>query len=215
VYSTDEAQSQFWTQFGDDTLDHLVDDALAANHDLRIALGRLVEARAARRESLFDLAPTVTASGGYTKEPSPRLRTSPCSVHYTVVRRRVRRLLGARFSSAVVRRASRRGAPSCRAPRRICTMPRCPSLPRSRVPTSSSAASRLSCRRATQRRQPDRILTTHAGAARCRPRNGAGYLAAQAQAECDPFDDRPARGGRGALDSPSRGADRPRSQCAW
>jgi len=68
VYSTDEAQSQFWTQFGDDTLDHLVDDALAANHDLRIALGRLVEARAARRESLFNLAPTVTASGGYTKE---------------------------------------------------------------------------------------------------------------------------------------------------
>ena len=67
TFSTQDAQSQFWTQFGDDTLNHLVDDALAANHDLRIALGRLVEARAARRESLFDLAPTVTASGGYTK----------------------------------------------------------------------------------------------------------------------------------------------------
>jgi len=47
-FSTQDAQSQFWKQFGDDTLDHLVDDALAANHDLRIALGHLAEARAAR-----------------------------------------------------------------------------------------------------------------------------------------------------------------------
>ncbi|HEX4649228.1 MAG TPA: RND transporter, partial [Steroidobacteraceae bacterium] len=45
-YSGDEAQAQFWTQFGDDTLDRLVADSLDANHDLRIALGRLVEARA-------------------------------------------------------------------------------------------------------------------------------------------------------------------------
>jgi len=55
VYSTDEAQSQFWTQFGDDTLDHLVDDALAANHDLRIALGRLGKParRAVSRSSIW------------------------------------------------------------------------------------------------------------------------------------------------------------------
>jgi multidrug efflux system outer membrane protein len=62
---------QFWKQFDDETLDHLVDDALIANHDLRIALGHLVEARAARRESLFDLAPTVTAAGGHTNEMAP------------------------------------------------------------------------------------------------------------------------------------------------
>jgi outer membrane protein, multidrug efflux system len=67
-YSGDEAQAKFWTQFGDPTLDRLVDDALAANHDLRIALGRLVEARAERRQAQFDLAPTVTAAGGYTNE---------------------------------------------------------------------------------------------------------------------------------------------------
>jgi len=68
AYSGDDAQSRFWTQFGDDTLDRLVDDALNANHDLRISLAHLVEARAERRQAQFDLAPTVTASGGYTKE---------------------------------------------------------------------------------------------------------------------------------------------------
>jgi outer membrane protein, multidrug efflux system len=67
-YAVDDAQARFWTQFGDATLDRLVDDALGANHDLRIALGRLVEARAVRRQAQFDLAPTVTAAGGYTRE---------------------------------------------------------------------------------------------------------------------------------------------------
>src|SRR5579862_4867625 len=68
TYSAQLAQAQFWRQFGDDTLNGLVDDALAANHDLRIALGHLVEARALRRQAQFDLAPTVTAAGGYTRE---------------------------------------------------------------------------------------------------------------------------------------------------
>jgi multidrug efflux system outer membrane protein len=73
AYGTDEAQAKFWTQFGDPTLDQLVDDALLSNHDLRIALGHLVEARALRREAQFDLAPTVTAAGGYTKERFPQV----------------------------------------------------------------------------------------------------------------------------------------------
>ena len=67
-YSAEEAQARFWTQFNDATLDALVDQALVANHDLRIALGRLVEARALRHQAQFDLAPTVTASAGYTSE---------------------------------------------------------------------------------------------------------------------------------------------------
>ena len=37
AYSTAEVQAKFWTQFGDPTLDRLIDEALAANHDLRIA----------------------------------------------------------------------------------------------------------------------------------------------------------------------------------
>ena len=68
LYSGEDAQARFWTRFGDDTLDRLVDEALDANHDLRIALGHLVEARAERRQAQFDLAPTVTMSGGYTNE---------------------------------------------------------------------------------------------------------------------------------------------------
>jgi multidrug efflux system outer membrane protein len=73
AYTTEEVQGKFWTRFSDSTLDRLVEDALLANHDLRIALGNLVEARALRRQAQFDLAPTVTAAGGYTKERFPQV----------------------------------------------------------------------------------------------------------------------------------------------
>ena len=72
TYSTaQDPQVEFWKQFDDETLDQLVSDSLTANHDLRIALGHLVEARAARRESTFDLAPTVTAAGGHQTQLAP------------------------------------------------------------------------------------------------------------------------------------------------
>lgn len=60
--------AQFWTVFGDSTLDALVAEALAANHDLRIALASLNEARALRRLSRYDRLPTITAGGGYTRQ---------------------------------------------------------------------------------------------------------------------------------------------------
>jgi multidrug efflux system outer membrane protein len=82
AYSNDDAQARFWTQFGDETLDHLIDQALLANHDLRIALGNLMQARAERHQAQFDLAPTVTASGGYTKERFPAV-DSPTGAPYT------------------------------------------------------------------------------------------------------------------------------------
>ncbi len=85
AFSTADAQAKFWTQFGDDTLNQLVDEALDANHDLRIALGRLVEARAIRREAEFGLAPTVTAAGGYTKERFPAVDSptgAPLAGHF-------------------------------------------------------------------------------------------------------------------------------------
>jgi len=68
TFSQEESLARFWEQFGDDTLNTLVSDALKSNHDLRIALARFYEARAARGESRFDLAPTITASGGYTEQ---------------------------------------------------------------------------------------------------------------------------------------------------
>jgi multidrug efflux system outer membrane protein len=71
IYSRAPTQAEFWKQFDDPVLNNMVGDALTANYDLRIALGRLVQARALRNESLFDLAPTVTASAGYTKQRTP------------------------------------------------------------------------------------------------------------------------------------------------
>lgn len=65
-YSIDagaEALATFWKRFDDPVLDALVEQALAANHDLRIAQARLEEARVARRTAYIDLFPTVTASG--------------------------------------------------------------------------------------------------------------------------------------------------------
>ncbi|MET0292137.1 MAG: efflux transporter outer membrane subunit [Steroidobacteraceae bacterium] len=63
-----EKLTQFWTVFGDATLDDLMKEALMSNHDLRIALSRLDEARALRGAARLDLGPTITASGGYTEQ---------------------------------------------------------------------------------------------------------------------------------------------------
>ncbi|MCD9029000.1 efflux transporter outer membrane subunit [Luteimonas sp. BDR2-5] len=53
----------FWRHFDDPQLTALVETALAANHDLRIALSRHDRARALLRESRLDALPTLTASG--------------------------------------------------------------------------------------------------------------------------------------------------------
>jgi multidrug efflux system outer membrane protein len=77
TYSQQQAVAQFWTQFGDSALDQLVVDALASNHDLRIALARFKEARAARGESRLDLLPQVTAGAGYTEQRLPQSQRVP------------------------------------------------------------------------------------------------------------------------------------------
>ncbi len=56
-----EADAEFWRGFEDPLLTRLVDQALAANHDLRIALARYDSANALLREAKFDRFPTVTA----------------------------------------------------------------------------------------------------------------------------------------------------------
>ena len=55
------ADAEFWHRFDDPLLDRLVDDALLANHDLRIALARYDRANALLRGAGFDRFPTVTA----------------------------------------------------------------------------------------------------------------------------------------------------------
>ena len=73
VYGNQQTQVEFWKQFDDPTLNQLVSDSLNANYDLRIAVGRLVQSRALRNQSEFDLAPTVTASGGWNKDRTPQV----------------------------------------------------------------------------------------------------------------------------------------------
>ena len=57
-----------WPELGDTTLSRLVHEAVGANLDVRSAEARVRGARAARTEVAFDLAPTVTFGGGYTRQ---------------------------------------------------------------------------------------------------------------------------------------------------
>jgi len=59
VFSSDPA---FWRGFDDPQLTQLVEQALAANHDLRIALSHYDRANALLRGAKFDRLPTITAS---------------------------------------------------------------------------------------------------------------------------------------------------------
>ena len=77
TYSTEPGSAQFWQSFDDAELQKLVNDSLASNHDLRIALTRVQEARALRRDAAFDLAPSINASGGYTKTRTSSQGTLP------------------------------------------------------------------------------------------------------------------------------------------
>jgi NodT family efflux transporter outer membrane factor (OMF) lipoprotein len=56
------ADVEFWRGFGDPQLSSLVEDALAANHDVRIALSRYDRANALLRGAKFDALPVITAN---------------------------------------------------------------------------------------------------------------------------------------------------------
>ena len=71
-FSTADVEVAWWHGFQDDRLDQLVTQALARNHDIRIATARLREARALLRETRFDRPPTVTAQGSYTHQQLSR-----------------------------------------------------------------------------------------------------------------------------------------------
>jgi NodT family efflux transporter outer membrane factor (OMF) lipoprotein len=55
--------AEFWRAFDDAELTRLVEAALAANHDLRIALAHYDSANALLRGAKFDYLPTITAQG--------------------------------------------------------------------------------------------------------------------------------------------------------
>ena len=57
-----------WPDVGDTTLARLMKELVRANLDVRAAEARVRGARSARTEAAFDLAPTVTFGGGYTRQ---------------------------------------------------------------------------------------------------------------------------------------------------
>ena len=94
VAPTPDADAEFWAGFDDPMLTRLVDAALLANHDLRVALARYDSANALAREAGFDRYPTVTASGrrerrarrAPTSCPAPRARiATPTATHAAIV----------------------------------------------------------------------------------------------------------------------------------
>lgn len=56
-------EGPWWRRFGDPALDRLVDSALASNHDVRIALARVEQARAGSVAAGAGLLPSVSAAG--------------------------------------------------------------------------------------------------------------------------------------------------------
>jgi len=77
TYTAEPGVAQFWESFEDPTLDTLVSEALLSNYDVRIAMTRVAEARALRRDSAFNLAPSINASGGYTKTRTANVQRLP------------------------------------------------------------------------------------------------------------------------------------------
>lgn len=63
----DSSFAPLWQLLSDSTLERLTDEALSGNYDVRAAEARVRGARAARRLSAFDFAPTVTSGSGFTQ----------------------------------------------------------------------------------------------------------------------------------------------------
>jgi NodT family efflux transporter outer membrane factor (OMF) lipoprotein len=71
VFASDSPVASWWAQFDDPVLEQLVHESLVANLDLRIALSRVHQARAAFAERRLDQAPHVTADGSYSRGKAP------------------------------------------------------------------------------------------------------------------------------------------------
>jgi outer membrane protein, multidrug efflux system len=68
VAAAAQAAAAAWRVLGDTTFDRLLNELASANLDVRAATARVQGARSLRAESTFDLAPTITFGGGYTRQ---------------------------------------------------------------------------------------------------------------------------------------------------
>ena len=66
-----ESLKNWWNSFGDAHLNHLMDQALAGNLDIKIALARIEQARAERRSTRAELFPTVNVKTGAQHQENP------------------------------------------------------------------------------------------------------------------------------------------------
>lgn len=66
-----ESLKNWWKSFGDAQLDKLMDQALAGNLDIKIALARIDQARAERRSTRAELFPTVNMTTGAQRQDNP------------------------------------------------------------------------------------------------------------------------------------------------
>ncbi len=64
----ERSPAAFWEALGGTTLPRLIDRTLQRNHDVRAADARVRGARAERLGAALDLAPAVTATGGFTRQ---------------------------------------------------------------------------------------------------------------------------------------------------
>ena len=69
-FSAAASAEPFWRNLGDTTLSRLIEEALRTSVDVDAAEARVTSARATRRVSSYDLAPTVTAIGSATRQRS-------------------------------------------------------------------------------------------------------------------------------------------------
>lgn len=77
AFNGDQPPGNWWSLFHDPAIDHLVEQALTANTDLRVAAANLARARAVLRESRAGRLPSteLSASATYQKEPGLKADT--------------------------------------------------------------------------------------------------------------------------------------------
>ena len=66
-----QAWVDWWTKFDDQELDSLISRSLAANHELKIAAARVLEARAVERVAQSELYPTIDLSAAFFQTHGP------------------------------------------------------------------------------------------------------------------------------------------------
>ncbi|MCG3150328.1 MAG: Outer membrane protein OprM [Verrucomicrobiae bacterium] len=86
--------AQWWKTFQDPELDSLIERALLANHDLRMAASRLREARALRAGRYWDMLPTIEGQAAYINArtsknaqvfPIDKINTETYDAHFDAV----------------------------------------------------------------------------------------------------------------------------------